>query len=566
VASNVVTEATGANIPDATLHGYVAEGARTNLALNSASLGNVTGYLDLTSTGVTVTPNSTVAPDGTLTADTVTRIVGSGDKRLQQNTGGIANDNATYTFSLFILKSSDGIVSRVSALLTNGASVTSTVTFNTQTGAVTSSSGTYLIQDWNPLWWRVSVTVTNNSSGNTVLAQTFYPDNSGNNSAGSKVAWGAQLEAGAFASSYIPTTTASVTRNADVLTYPSAGNYSGTSLTWYSEARINHSVNTYGPILSIDDGTANNRIDGGLSGVGQQFWLGSVISGGTTYWSTGNGLVVSSNINKVGATIAQTNAKAYANGTQEGQTSTNVIFPISPTRITVGNDGYGRKLYGTIRNVKIWKKALTDTQLTNMTSSDPDVSASAIQQTVVNDSQNTKLTSGLVGLWSFDGLDAIGTAMYDRSGQGHNGILTNGPTKTIGRVIQAISFDGIDDSIVIGTGYNGVKTISFWVKPNTTTQSIIDFNGTQTVDISAGTVRGNSFTSPTIYIDGTATATFPDTDWHFVTITTGTGINASAFNIGKIASTYLNGSIDEVRLYSRVLSASEISGLYNLGR
>jgi len=35
VSSNVVTEATGANIPDATLHGYVAEGARTNLLTNS---------------------------------------------------------------------------------------------------------------------------------------------------------------------------------------------------------------------------------------------------------------------------------------------------------------------------------------------------------------------------------------------------------------------------------------------------------------------------------------------------------------------------------------------------
>jgi hypothetical protein len=45
---------------------------------------------------------------------------------------------------------------------------------------------------------------------------------------GSAVFYGAQVELGSAATSYIPTTTAAVTRNADVLTYPSAGNIDGT--------------------------------------------------------------------------------------------------------------------------------------------------------------------------------------------------------------------------------------------------------------------------------------------------------------------------------------------------
>jgi hypothetical protein len=62
VASNVVTEATGANIPDATLHGYVAEGARTNSILQSQTLATT-----WTATNITVATDSAVSPSQHLT-------------------------------------------------------------------------------------------------------------------------------------------------------------------------------------------------------------------------------------------------------------------------------------------------------------------------------------------------------------------------------------------------------------------------------------------------------------------------------------------------------------------
>jgi len=334
----------------------------------------------------------------------------------------------------------------------------------------------------------------------------------------------------------------------------------------YAEA----SRDNFGSVVALVD-TMNNSYLGGVgmyanTAGGIRFQVASDDSAVQVDFSVAGSAVVDT-VGKYASRWATNAARAYVNGTT-GTPDTTVTVPSSiRSVIAIGERPAGSiPLFGTIRNVKIWKKALTDTQLTNMTSTDPDVSAGAIQQTVVNDSQNTKMTNGLVGLWSLDGPDVSDMTTYDRSGQNHNGTLTNGPSVTPGQIGQAIRFDGTDDYIAIGTGYNGVKTVSFWVKPNSTTQSIIDFNGTQTVDISAGTVRGNSFTSPTIYVDGTATSTFPDTDWHFVTITTDTAINASAFNIGKIASAYLSGAIDEVRLYDRVLSVSEISGLYNLGR
>lgn len=148
----------------------------------------------------------------------------------------------------------------------------------------------------------------------------------------------------------------------------------------------------------------------------------------------------------------------------------------------------------------------------------------------------------------------ITSSVYDRTSSivGHSG--------------QALSFNGTNSSVTVGASYNSVKTVSFWTKPSSTTQSIIDLNGTQTVDIFAGTVRGNNFTTPTVYVDGVQTTTFPDTGWHHVVVTTDTGINASSLVLGKISSTYYSGVLDEVRLYSRALGASEIASLYNFGR
>ena len=53
------------------------------------------------------------------------------------------------------------------------------------------------------------------------------------------------------------------------------------------------------------------------------------------------------------------------------------------------------------------------------------------------------LTNGLVGSWSFDGPDMAGVTAYDRSGNANNGTLTNGPVRAVGRIGQALGFDGV---------------------------------------------------------------------------------------------------------------------------
>lgn len=131
-----------------------------------------------------------------------------------------------------------------------------------------------------------------------------------------------------------------------------------------------------------------------------------------------------------------------------------------------------------------------------------------------------------------------------------------------GKIDGANEFDGTDEFIDIGASYNGVKTVGFWVQAATTTQDIIDLNGTAYVHFSGGNASTTGFTSPTIYVDGVATSTI-DTNWHYVVATTGTGLNASDLDIGRReGSTYFDGIVDEVRISSTARSAEWIEAQY----
>ena len=261
--------------------------------------------------------------------------------------------------------------------------------------------------------------------------------------------------------------------------------------------------------------------------------------------------------------------------------------------------------FGTIRNVKIWKKALTDTQLTNMTSATG--TADAVSKTIVNASQNTQGTSGLAGFWSFNGADMSGTTAYDRSGLGRNGTLTNGPARVPGKVGQALRFDGVDDYVGISSSFGAPSTlsISLWFRtkganvpiigqsdasPATAATSYtpplsVTSGGFLRGEFWTGTVTGitsstavndgawhhavlvGSASTQSLYLDntlvGSRSGTIAQSWWAYTTL-------GAAYDDGnRFASgtgwKYFSGDIDEVRVYSRALSASDIRELYNFG-
>lgn len=134
---------------------------------------------------------------------------------------------------------------------------------------------------------------------------------------------------------------------------------------------------------------------------------------------------------------------------------------------------------------------------------------------------------------------------------------------------RAYSFDGSNDKITMGNTAVSIKSLLFWVKLTSTTQSILKLTDTpHKVTISSGTISATGWPATVvIYVDGVVSSTISDTNWHLVCITTsGTAFEASNVILGYDGTSYLNGSIGEILTFSDQLIAVTVKTLYNLMR
>ena len=170
-------------------------------------------------TGITLTDEQAVSPTGEYTAMLMKEDTSTGKHRFSTNSifglGGVS-----YSFSMFVKKNSDNRFVFINA----GAFMGVSGSFNLDTQAVTGS--VQLLNNYGNGWYRIGISAVKSGTGTgNILVQmqqgTTDADYTGDES--SVFVWGLQFEQASAPTSYIPTTSSSVTRNAETcsITTPS---------------------------------------------------------------------------------------------------------------------------------------------------------------------------------------------------------------------------------------------------------------------------------------------------------------------------------------------------------
>jgi hypothetical protein len=332
--------------------GYLAEGARTNLCLQSQTFGT-TWTVDATA----VSADQYTAPDGTTTVDKITANAGNSTHGIYQ--GSITWTATPYTFSCYARYVAS---QRWISLRMYGATNDKYASFdllNGVVGAVTSNTTSTITETNIAGVYRCTMTITPAAEAGLVAVYLNSSDSASAqvwNAAGTEAVglWGAQLEAASFASSYIPTTTVAVARNADLLRYAASGNVVGTVGTAYAEFQPMSATLVTRVLQDADTSKWYLQYNAGPL----RIWDGSTATG------TANSLSTTA-VNKIASSWsnAPNEKQAVLSG---GTVATGTFNSPMQTSATIGvsDDQQG----GTTRNLQIYGVAKTAAQLQAMTS------------------------------------------------------------------------------------------------------------------------------------------------------------------------------------------------------
>jgi hypothetical protein len=307
--------------------GLLVEESRTNLLLQSEDFSTTWNK----GTNTTLTTNYGMAPNGTMTAD-----------RLQ-----MPNDIQTFVSQSVTTVAGQSYVFSIYARATSGSSP---VVFGlgTETRSFTLSE----------TWQRYSVSFT--ATGGTTGAQV---DNGSN--VIDVLVWGAQLELGAFPSSYIPTTTLAATRSADLATI-TGSNFS----SWYrqDEGTVFSQSSVIAPdvqtqtVWSLTGGTYITSLRQ-PQGTGDKF---RAQIGGTFTPSPGTGAALSSGTTKACVAYSGTAGRLQVGSSSNDVTASGVL---DSTQFNVGSlGGTSTILNGTISRLAYWPHRLPNPTLQSITS------------------------------------------------------------------------------------------------------------------------------------------------------------------------------------------------------
>jgi hypothetical protein len=345
--------------------GLLVEESRTNLLVQSNGFDTTWANVNSTETAASGT-----APDGTNAAwDLKDTVDGAATQHSISQTISFTS-GTVYTFTIW---AKAGTLSSVSPTLPASAFTSILVTrFDLTSGTVatTPAGTTCTISSFPNGWYRcsMSATATVTASGSCAIrianssSSTYQGDGTG-----TILIWGAQLEAGAFPTSYIPTTTATVTRAADVASITGSAFSSwyrqdeGTVFTEYRDPGVSGTNRTP---FAISDGTSGNRIQffvNGTTTVNNRHIVAGVGN------NPGNLSAALNSRNRHAISAAVGSCNAASNGTLATGSSPAAMPVVNRLNIGINGDGSGDYLNAPIARITFWPTRLPNSTLQSIT-------------------------------------------------------------------------------------------------------------------------------------------------------------------------------------------------------
>jgi hypothetical protein len=331
------------------LRGLLIEEARTNLWLQSADVSNAATIKEGSGAAApVVTANQVTAPDGTLSGDQVAYPAVSGGSAYSLLYQPVPVNATVYTFSIYLRSAVGGEQLYLGVLGSSAARTLVTLTTQWQRFSVTSPTmvaGT--------AYFDVGVDLRDAGSQTAKPAQTIY-------------AWGGQVEQGSFATSYIPTVGTSVTRAQDSCTIPPANMspwFASPGGSWMAEfigfnppSSLSPRVVSYplagniAPLMAFPSGWMG-QYDGAAGMFTANAMTPGAVAKGASAWTPGSATVC---LNSGAVASSATLTAGYA------------ALATAGVRL-MADETAGDGMSGTIRRVRYWPRALSNSELQAVT-------------------------------------------------------------------------------------------------------------------------------------------------------------------------------------------------------
>ncbi len=343
----------------------LVEPSGSNLALQSENFGTTWNPANMLAfgSGSVLNTTATLDPYGTNVADFIVGNTTVGQHRFDQTTTSVSG---SYTLSVFV-KAGGYSFTRLRIGLAGAVFDLSSGVVVTTDAGITSS-----IQSFRNGWFRCIIGKAA-SAANEIIRINMQPTSSTADFAGDGTSgiyvFGAQYETGSIATSYIPTTTAAVTRNADVISVSGAvsGSIGQTEGTMYAEFFVDFN-NRDADIFSVDGGSTS---DGFFMSIRNssvvQLIVRTASANALIFQRTGT---YPTGVNKLAVAYKNGDFAICLNGTTVQTNTSSITMPsVSINRASLGRTSlYNLNQQLRIRAAALYTTRLTNTQLALLTS------------------------------------------------------------------------------------------------------------------------------------------------------------------------------------------------------